>query len=271
MAPHKLTSVPARPSATIVMLRDSPRGPELLMVRRRAGDAFGENYAFPGGVVDDDESAAHDFCHGMTPDEADALLQVSGGGLDYYSAAIRELFEETGVLLARDSTGRWAFESNPGAQSEFEKLRERIDRGSLPWAEFLREQELRMACDALHYFAHWETPLRRPKRWSTRFFVAEMPSGQYARHDGSELTDSRWLSAADALSFGRDGGMKLPFPTIRNLKILSEFASVSELVHWARSRALKGVEKIRPVDIVKDGKTRFVIPGDPGYPEADDE
>jgi len=258
--------VPALPSATIVLLRDGPGGPEMLLVRRRAGDAFGDSYAFPGGVVDADESAAREFCGGLTTAEANAALQVPVNGLDYYSSAIRELFEETGVLLARAASGEWA-----GANPAFRELRKQVDEGVLAWAEFLRKHDLVMACDALHYFAHWETPLRAPKRWSARFFVAEMPAGQDAHHDSHELTDSRWLSAADALSTARDGEIKLPFPTARNLEILSKFSSVNELIRWASRRPRYGVDKIRPVLVKLDGKTKFVIPGDPDYPKGWDQ
>ncbi|MDH3611731.1 MAG: hypothetical protein OEU90_04715 [Gammaproteobacteria bacterium] len=265
MAQTRSQSIPARPSATIVLLRDFGRGPELLMVRRRAGDAFGDNHAFPGGVLDADESSARAFCRGVTADEADAMLRVAEGGLDFYSAAIRELFEETGMLLARNRDGDWATDS-PGLQ----ELREKVDQTTLAWPVFLGEQELLMACDALHYFAHWETPLDRPKRWSTRFFIAEAPSAQDASHDGSELTDVRWMTAAEALSSAREGDMKLPFPTIKTLAMLAEFNTVDSLLDWARTRARDGVDRIRPVALLEDGVARFVIPGDPDYPNDDD-
>jgi 8-oxo-dGTP pyrophosphatase MutT (NUDIX family) len=226
-------TVPALPSATVVMLRDGAHGPELLMVRRRAGDVFGDSYAFPGGLVDDNEPTAHEYCRGISAEEANRLLHVADGGLNFYSAAIRELFEETGVLLARD---------------------------------FLRGQGLHMACDALHYFAHWETPLIQPKRWSARFFFAEMPIEQDVLHDGSELTDSLWITAADALAASRAGKMKLPFPTIRNLETFSDIASVDGLITWANERAIAGVSKIRPARFEKDGKWKWTIPGDADYP-----
>ena len=90
-------SVKARPSATVVLVREGDSDPEILMVRRKAGDAFGDSYAFPGGVVDDDEFQAQAFCRGTTAEQADAELGLPSGGLDFYSAAVRELFEETGV------------------------------------------------------------------------------------------------------------------------------------------------------------------------------
>ena len=151
-----------------------------------------------------------------------------------------------------------------------QKLRNRVDKVTLAWPEFLRDQDLQMAGDAVHYFAHWETPLNRPKRWSTRFFLAQLPAGQNASHDGSELTEIKWLTATEALSAGRSGSMKLPFPTIKNLQALAEFTTVDALVEWARQESRDGVEKIRPVEISGDGKHRFAIPGDRDYPKGGD-
>lgn len=261
MSGDRPTTVPAKPSATVVMLREGPQAPELLMVRRRAGDVFGDSYAFPGGLVDDNEVTAHKYCQGITADEADRVLHVTDGGLNFYSAAIRELFEETGVLLAQDAAGNWA-PHNP----ELQELRVQVDKGMLPWSEFLRDQGLHMVCNALHYFAHWETPLIQPKRWSARFFFAEMPSDQDVQHDGGELTDSLWITAAEALSASRDGAMKLPFPTTRSLRMLSGIDSLDGLLDWANERALAGVQRLRPVRVEKDGKSKWTITGDPDYP-----
>ena len=264
-------SVKVRPSATVVLVREGASDPEILMVRRKAGDAFGDSYAFPGGVVDDDESQAQAFCRGTTAEQADAELGLPSGGLDFYSAAVRELFEETGVLLARDSQGDWAFSGNPDAEALLRELRDQLDDGVLPWAEVLRTHDLCIACDALHYFSFWETPVRLPKRWAARFFLAEMPPGQDAQHDGSEITDSCWMTAAEVLSIGKDRGMNLPFPTLSTLKKISEFRTVDELLGWASAQATEGIAKIRPVILRDDGKTRFVIPGDPDYPEDGDQ
>ncbi len=253
--------VPALPSATIVLLRERQGSPELLMVKRRAGDAFGDSYAFPGGVVDHDESDAHGRIDGKTADEANAVLDVSRDGLDYYSAAVRELFEETGILLGRDNKGEWASDS-----PQLQALRVEVDQGRLPWSAFLKTQGLRLACDALHYFAHWETPLDQPKRWSTRFFLAETPTTQDATHDGSEVTDICWLTASQALAGARDGSMKLPFPTIRNLMDMAKFTTIDELFDWANTRTQGDVVKLRPIRIQKNGKSQWAVWGDDGYP-----
>jgi len=232
---------PARPSATIVVLRSAERHPELLMVKRRAGDAFGESYTFPGGVLDEDESAACKLARGLSTDEANTILNLDAGGLDYYSAGIRELFEETGVLLARDHMGNWA-----AGESWSDSDRLSVDKGLLPWAKFLERQELNMAFDALNYFAYWETPLSMPARWATRFFAARLPDGQTACHDGTETTDSRWLSAAAAIQQRKDGLIDMPYPTVKTLERLCNFASVGELLDWARSEQDAGVQMTRP-------------------------
>jgi 8-oxo-dGTP pyrophosphatase MutT (NUDIX family) len=256
--------VPALPSATVVLLREGEQRPELLMVKRRAGDAFGESYAFPGGVVDHDESDAHGRIDGLTADEANAILGIPGDGLDYYSAAIRELFEESGILLARTDDGEWAT-----VTPELQDLRIEVDKGRLPWSEFLETRELRRACDALHYFAHWETPVVAPKRWSTRFFLAERPANQVATHDGSEVTDICWITADQALAGSREGKMKLPFPTTRNLMNMSEFRTVDELKAWADGEAKEEITRLCPVRVNENGNSKWTVWGDPEYPHSE--
>lgn len=256
--------VPARPSASVVMLRDSSQGPEWLMVKRRAGDVFGESYAFPGGVLDADESASHEYSDGRTAAEANLLLSTPDG-LSYYSAAIRELFEETGILLVCSRN------SEPLACiDKLQESRQQVDSGKLAWSSFLEEHDLKMACHLLHYFAHWETPLDLPKRWSTRFFLARMPAEQRASHDGNELTDMRWMSAAQILSAERSGKMKLPYPTMRILLAMERFPTVQDMLTWADQKANRCIEKILPVKTVHEGESKIVIKGDPGFPDDDD-
>ena len=239
MAHDKSQPAPALPSTTIVMLRDSDRGPEILMVKRRAGDAFGKRYTFPGGVVDADESRAHPFCQGISTNDANTTLNVTEGGLDFYSAAVRELFEETGVLLARDFSGNW-----PANDGQIPALRDDINSGRLAWSEFLEQQELRIACDELHYFSFVTTPLVLPKRWAVRFFLAETPPAHNAVHDGNELTDSCWLTATEAFASRKEGNMKIPWATRRTLKMLRDHDSVASLQAWASGVNAAGIEEI---------------------------
>lgn len=235
------------PSSTVVVLRDSDRGPEMLLVRRRAGDAFGESYTFPGGVLDPDEHDARDRCVGMSPEQANALLGVESGGLDYFSAVVRELFEETGILLgAQETVG--------------EDFRTRLHGGKLAWNELLQQLDLSVHCDQLEYFAHWITPSDLPKRWSTRFFLAAMPDGQDVRPDGSEITDFCWATAAEAIASARAGERKIPFPTQRTIESLAGKDSIGELVSWARERQAAGIPAIQPEIRADNGKRRIFMP-----------
>jgi 8-oxo-dGTP pyrophosphatase MutT (NUDIX family) len=233
-----------RPSSTVVVLRDSDRGPELLLVKRRSGDAFGDAYTFPGGVLDDDEYLARELCSGLDAEEANSLLGMKEGGLDLFNAAVRELFEETGVLLAQ------------GDLEQIKEFRQELNDVNVTWPDLLRTHRLTIDCGSLHYFAHWITPTGLPKRWSTRFFLAEMPGGQKAVPDGREVTDSSWSTANEAL----DGGLNLPYPTRRTIESLAGLDSVEDLFGWARKRQERGIPAIQPVLLTKDGKRRIMMP-----------
>jgi len=254
-----LTEVaPARPSSTVVLVREGAVAPEILMVRRHARLSFGASYAFPGGVLDKADSKVHDRCGGICAASADRLLGVRGGGLDYFSAAIRELFEETGVLLAQSSL----------SENEQQQARNQLNDGSLRWNEFLSNAALRLQCDSLHYVSFWVTPISQPKRYSTRFFVAALPSGQHAMHDGGELTDSCWMPAAKVLEANRDERMSLIYPTQKTLETVGEHESVDELMNWAKTSAEDGVPCTFPQMIDVNGKQHTVLPGEPGYEES---
>lgn len=236
--------VEPRPSSTVVVIRDSDRGAELLLVKRRAGDAFGDAHTFPGGVLDDDEYLAREFCSGLSSEEADLLLGLQEGALDYYNAAVRELFEETGVLLAQ------------GDLERVKAFRQELNDGNVTWPELLRTHDLTIDCGSLHYFAHWITPSALPKRWSTRFFLAEMPLGQKAVPDGSEVTDSCWSTAGAALK----GGLNLPYPTRRTIESLAGLHTVEDLFGWAREQQARGIPAIQPKLLTEGGKRRIMMP-----------
>ena len=237
----------ALPSSTVVVVRDADDGPELLLVRRRAGDAFGESYTFPGGVLDADEREARGACRGLAEDRANALLKLESGALDYYSAVVRELFEETGVLLG-------------AARPVDQHLRDRLHAGDLPWKDLLAELGLTIPCNALQYFAHWITPSALPKRWSTRFFLAAMPDGQQVRPDGDEITDFCWATSGEALASARSGEREIPFPTRRTLESLAGKESVAALMDWARHRQAAGIPAIQPELRSEEGKRRIFMP-----------
>ena len=235
------------PSSTVVVVRDSHRGPELLLVRRRAGDAFGESYTFPGGVLDADEYEARGACTGLSEEQSNDILGIESGALDYYSAVVRELFEETGVLL--------------GASDHIDdELRRRLHCGELPWRELLQQLGVSIHCDGLEYFAHWITPSALPKRWTTRFFLAAMPEGQTIRPDNNEITDYCWATADEAMASANSGERKIPFPTRRTIEDLAGKATVAELIEWARERQAAGIPAIQPEIRADDGKRRIFMP-----------
>lgn len=254
-----------RPSATVVLTREGPEAPEIFLVHRHARTAFGAAYAFPGGLLDPEDCEAHTFSGERAGDAANRCLDLETGGLDYYCAAIRELFEETGVLLARH-TGGDIPSRRSAAPLELVEARAALNRGSLSWPAFLREHGLTLACDALHYFAWWITPRNRAKRFSTRFFLAALPEGQAAVHDGFELTDSRWATAADALASQESGELVLPPPTRATLEDLAAFGDLGGLFDWARRRSEAGVPRILPAIVARGGRERVLMPGHPDYP-----
>lgn len=247
---------PARPSSTVVVVRAGTTEPELFMVRRHAKSSFGAAYAFPGGVVDADDAEVHEFCSGLSMTQANTRLGVKKDGLDYFSAAIRELFEESGVLLANVND----FDEDLGA------VRDSLNDGSERWSDLVTRNRLELHCDQLYYFSHWVTPLSQPRRYSTRFFLAELPEGQVAEHCGGELTDSRWVTAHDMLEAGRAGAVELHFPTVKTLESIARHKTLEALVEWARSCVAWGVTSMLPAIVMRDGKAEIVLPGEKDYP-----
>lgn len=256
-----------RPSATVVLARDAKEAPELFLVHRHARASFGASHVFPGGLVDAGDCEAEAFSPGFSAEAANRSLGLAAGGLDYYCAAIRELFEETGVLLARDAAGA-AVTGASAAALDLEEARAALNAGSLPWSALLRERDLTLDCGALCYFAWWVTPRARPRRFCTRFFLAALPEAQAASHDGRELTGSRWATAAEALAAHASGEMVLPPPTQATLTDVVGIATLDGLLEWARGRQHAGVARILPAIVSSGGRQRILMPDDPDYPAS---
>jgi len=205
------------------------------MVLRHAKASFGNAYAFPGGTLEPADACVHDACQGISADQANALLQTDNG-LDYYSAAIRELFEETGVLLAEGDL----------TSDELDIARQRLNDGAMDWQAFVADNSLRLQCDQLTYFSYWITPDSLQKRYATRFFCARLPAGQQASHCGIELTDSTWMSAKELLLASRADRMSLHFPTLNTIKSLSQHDTLDAISDWCTLREQAGVPCIYP-------------------------
>ncbi len=260
--------MPARPSpaATLVLLRDRPAaGVEVLLIQRHPASKFaGGDYVFPGGKLETDdmpENAAA-WCVGLGPDEA--TLRLGGAAspreaLAFWAGAIREAFEEAGILLAYGRDGSLVDFSR--AVERFRAYREECLRDGSAFWRMLRAERLTLATDRLVYFAHWITPEENPIRFDTRFFVAEAPPGQEASADEKEIVDVRWMTVAEALEAFRRGEISLRFPTVKNLKLLGG-PSAAAVLAGLDGRA---VPVIRPRVIGEGADRRILLPDDPDW------
>ena len=169
------TAVAIRPAATLILLRETAQGLELFMQRRALGAAFlGGAYVFPGGALDaaDSDRRILERIVGLTDEEADARLGLPAGARAYWAAAVRECYEEAGILVAQDETG------GPAAPERIASIaahRDALNRGELGFAELLARHGLVLPAREIVYFDHWITPPIRPRRFDTRFFVARAP------------------------------------------------------------------------------------------------
>ncbi len=255
-----------------MLVRDGKGGGaplEVLMVRRNlAADFVGGAFVFPGGGVDpaDASPEAAERCTGRDDRDASVVLGLESGGLAYWVAALRECFEEAGLLLAYDRGGTLLSLVEPDAEDRFGALRGDLNAGRCSLADICRDEHLLLATDRLHYFAHWITPEGAPRRYDTRFFVAAAPPDQTPAHDAGETVADVWLQPAEALRRHRKGDIELIFPTIRMLQAIGRFATSDELL--AAAAALDTVPAVLP-RVVADGRgLRILLPGDPGYEEA---
>ena len=254
---------PPRPAATIVVLRDGAGGIEVLLSRRaERGDHNSGAWVFPGGIVEPGDALAHAACDGLGDEQASRRLGLASGGLDYYDAAIRECFEESGLLFAR-SVGPALVDLDGSDAARLSPWRRALHRCEQSIADFCAAEHLRLAVDQLVYLSHWLTPLGRPKRFDTRFFIAAAPTAQTAAHDGTELVEQLWIAPKEALV--RSASLRLLTPTQKTLETIARFTTVAEAMAWAS--APRQVALVMPrVANGRDG-LRPVMPDEPAWAE----
>ncbi len=242
-----------------------PGAPEVLLLRRNRATGFVPGaWVFPGGRVDvaDGEEALADRWTGLTPKGAAGRL---GLGMDadppaiaYYGAAVREVFEETGLLagmvgggggggLGAGSAGAVGAGMTGGlrgggAGADMGAAREALLGQGVPFSRVLTRLNARLDGTAIEYIAHWVTPVAEPRRYDTRFFAARVPAGATAVHDEREMTGAVWLTPRAALQRHREGQLPMIFPTIRTLEDLCDFATVEDLLAHYRNRAIPRVQ-----------------------------
>ena len=225
---------PPRAAATLVVVRDTAEGIEVLLSRRaERGDHNSGAWVFPGGLVDPGDRAGHPFCAGLNDASASVRLGVDEGGLDYFVTAARECFEESGLLFASDASGELVrLDGDAGAA--LRAWRGPLHHHQRTIGDLCHEFGLRLAVDRLHYLSHWLTPPGRFKRFDTRFFIAAVPPTQTAAFDGTETVEQRWLRPAEAVA--HSSGLKLLTPTSKTLELIGRHASVGALLAWASSK-----------------------------------
>ncbi len=271
-------SVPLRDAATVMLIRDAvdevgrPAVEVCMLKRNLASEFVAGAYVFPGGSVDPEDrgEAAEELCRGLDDAEASELLGVESGGLAFWVAALRECFEEAGVLLAqpRDAAdGTMLLDTtDPDERARFEAHRLEINGGRKGLLAVCREEGLVLAADTVHYVSHWITPELAPKRYDTRFFVTAAPSGQVAHHDDGDTIATIWVRPNDALARFEAGEIELLPPTIDNLENLALHTSTEEVMAWAQ--AMTDVATILPIVLIEDGRLLVLRPGDDGYEQA---
>lgn len=256
------------PAATLVLLRDRPEGPaEILLIQRHGRSKFAAgDYVFAGGKVEADDipDDIARFVRGLTPEEASARLGgdlPARAALGYWVGAIREAFEEVGLLLAYDRAGA-PVRFTADNRGRFETYRAACQSSNPAFVDMLRAEGLTLATDRLTYFAHWITPEEQPLRFDTRFFAALAPAQEPAV-DGHEIVALRWMTPAEAFAAFEAKEITLRLPTIKNLELLQGSGRrAADILTGLRGRP---VPTIRPRVLQVDGKPVPVLPGDPRW------
>ncbi|MEI8238148.1 MAG: NUDIX domain-containing protein [Actinomycetota bacterium] len=236
--------VPIRPAATVMLLRDIAAGLEVFMLRRTNNAVFaGGMYVFPGGKVDPADG------------EGDEAFRV---------AAVRECYEEAGVLLAVDVDGSMVDDGHPALAH-----RDGVYDGSVDVRALAADHGLRLATDSLVWMSHWVTPKgETARRFDTRFFAVASPGGQTSHHDDNETVASMWVRPVDALQRFASGELQLMPPTVTNLRFLEAHSDVASAM--VAARAVGTPPCILPKMRVVDGRVVGIsMPGDADYDELE--
>jgi 8-oxo-dGTP pyrophosphatase MutT (NUDIX family) len=257
--------VSVRLASTVLLVRDreGAGGVEVFMERRHVrSDFVGGAYVFPGGSVDPEDRIPEELCRGLDDREASARLGIDHGGLAFWVAAIRECFEEAGVLLAYGSEGELLDFADPATEDRFRDLRNDLNAGKVGLIELAEREALELATDRIHYWGHWITPEGQPRRYDTRFFIARAPENQVAAHDDWELVHSAWVTPAEAIERAVKREWMIIFPPLMNLEQLRKLGSAAEALAWAQAAPEL------PAMVPRVLGDRIVLPGDEGYETA---
>lgn len=236
--------IPIEPAATLVLVRDSHEGPQVLMQQRNPNAVFvGGAWVFPGGKLDPDDSHPcwrslvgdfdEDKANGLLDVETtaspynldqinanEAALQHNVSALAYWIAALREAYEEAGLLLSHQ----------PLTQTQRDNWRSELLAETLTWKQLVEREKLTLDIEQIHYLSHWITPPENPRRYDTRFFITIAPPDQEPSHEDYEAIETRWLTPQAALDACAQGEMTLIFPTFMTLKAMCGFEHCDALL-----------------------------------------
>ena len=245
---------PALPSATVLIVRDGVAGLEVFMlVRNRMVDFASGALVFPGGKVDPQDTTA--AWASLAP------LDAAHPARSYWVAAVRETFEETGLLIANRADTGASIEAGD-AKMITAVAQAGVAGGSRVFADVIASEGLQIATQRMVHFAHWITPITMPKRFDTHFFLAEAPAGQTAVHDGGETVESMWIAPKQAVIDAAAGTRTLVPATTLNLEKLAKAATVKEA--FAQAHASR-IVTVTPSVAKAGGGVRIRIPSDAGY------
>lgn len=234
------------------------------MVRRNFAIAFMAGaHVFPGGRVDIADAPIDRIWCDLPDDDAVAR----GPLLSFAVAAVRELFEESGILVARRRSDRaWVVGDRSDVQQRYARHRDAVHGGTMSMRALADLEQVTLALDAVVPFAHWVTPPIEVRRFDTWFFMARLPEGQHAVHDAHESVESGWFRPSAALDACRTGRINLPPPTWATLREIERFASAADALAWAAGCPI--VDRT-PLVLEADGGREIVLPGDPRHPQDD--
>ncbi|HET6816697.1 MAG TPA: NUDIX hydrolase [Mycobacteriales bacterium] len=259
-----VTAAEPRHAATVVLLRDGADGVEAYLLRRQKTMAFAAGmYVFPGGSVDPrDESLPDSAWIGPRPAEWAPILTADDAlAKALVCAAVRETFEESGVVLAGSGSDDVVADTTA---DDWETDRLALLDRSLSLAAMLDRRGLVLRADLLRPWAHWITPEVEPRRFDTRFFVAALPTGQRTRDVGGEADRVTWARPADALSAFERGELGMLPPTAFTLGELAAYDSVADVLAAGDARDVKPV--LPKILVTDDDEAQLLLPHDEGYP-----
>lgn len=259
IAEGRVAPAEVRQASTVMILRD---GPEVLMMKRPAAMSFAAGaYVFPGGRVDTADADPSIGWQGPSPSEFAEKLGAPGEDVarGLVCAAIRETFEEAGLLLAGPPDGPVTVPSGDGWEAD----RAELIAGTRPFGDLLARRGLVLRADLLVPWARWITPEAEPKRYDTRFFVTRLPAGQEATGHAAEADRLAWVNPADGLQSARNHEMFLMPPTATTLNEFARLGDVSAILGQERS-----IAPIQPRIVAEDGQPWLEIPPEADFPDG---